>query len=261
MSINLNIHETAKALNEILSEYNFKKKIFISEKKTNDFVTNIDLDLQEILFKNLISILDVPVLSEESEFVDSASPTTYWIIDPLDGTSNFIAGLLFTASSIALVHNNQIVFGFVYEYYGNNYYYAGSEMGSFKNGAAMHLDDFKILKPSLVGTSTGFIKKWRHIGDFDTFYEKNFRILGSQALQLCLVAEGILLANLSVEAKIWDDAAGILIINEAGGSYYSQPLKSNSFYGCMNAETNLYSCAVGPPKERKKLQKIMDRIS
>lgn len=258
---NLDIHQTADYIQKALRAYKFQSDTMVNVKSVNDFVTSVDIDLQEILFTKLPHILDVPILSEESQLSNGVSPETYWIIDPLDGTSNYISGLYYTASSIALVHENHVIFGLVYDYYGKNFYYAGFGFGAFKNGIKLNSVRENVAKPSLIGVSTGLIKKYNFLDEYELFNSINFRILGSQALQLCLVAEGRLLGNLSVEAKIWDDAAGLLLIGETGGSYTSTALQHKSMYACMVSGTNLYSCAIGMQSEAQKFEKIMEALS
>ena len=254
------IHYAARLLTKLLGSYTFGQEKFLESKGENDFVTNVDLELQEIILNCLPDIADVPIMSEELECADLTNADNFWIIDPLDGTSNFIAGIPHIATSIALIEKGEVVFGFVYDYIAQNSYYAGFGFGAFKNGMPLNITKGKKSGPNIVGTSSGFIKKWMASGQFEAFSLSNFRILGSQALQLCFVADGKLSCNLSIEAKIWDDAAGLLIVREAGGSYYSDTLMKIGVFGCMNKALNLFSCAIGSSSNEHKLKHVMENV-
>jgi len=254
------IHASASLLTKLLKSYNFEQEKLMHSKGANDFVTNVDLELQELILKQLPNIVDVPILSEELDCHEFNSNDSFWIIDPLDGTSNFIAGLSHIATSVALVRQDRVVFGFIYDYSGQNSYYAGIELGAYKNGKLLKIGNKRLLRPYLVGASSGFIKEWKVSGQIETFSLSNFRILGSQALQLCFVAEEKLVGNLSVEAKIWDDAAGLLIVREAGGEYYSGTLRETGVIGCVSEALSLYSSASGPVGEKQKFLSIMENI-
>ena len=254
------LHASASLLTKLLRSYTFGEKNFLESKGENDFVTNVDLELQEIISNVLPDIADVPIMSEELECAELTQEDSFWIIDPLDGTSNFIVGLSHIATSIALIEKGEIVFGFVYDYNTQNSYYAGFGLGAFKDEVLLNITKDRKSGPNLVGTSSGFIKKWMVAGQLEAFSLSNFRILGSQALQLCFVAEGKLIGNLSVEAKIWDDAAGLLIVREAGGSYHSDTLMKIGVFGCMKKELNLFSCASGSSRNEQKLKAIMENM-
>lgn len=260
MNIFEDIHASASLLTKLLKSYNFGQEKSMHSKGANDYVTNLDLELQELILKQLPNIVDVPILSEELDYDGCNSIDSFWVIDPLDGTSNYITGLSHIATSIALVEKGRVVFGYIYDYSGGNSYYAGFGLGAFKNGILLKISNNRQLRPNLVGASSGFIKEWKISGHVETFSLSNFRILGSQALQLCFVAEGKLVGNLSVEAKIWDDAAGLLMVREAGGEYYSDTLMKIGVFGCMNEALNLYSFANGTMGEKQKFQALMENI-
>lgn len=187
--------------------------VSISFKSENDAVSDFDIFLQKKLFDEL-SILDpgMPVLSEEKVYPCDADSA--WIIDPLDGTSNYIQGLSPSAIVAAKVFGTDVLAAFVVDISSGDIYTAIKESGSKLNGNPL------IYKPAIIkllGTSTGYLKRGGQIPK-----KWNARILGSQALHLCMVARGVFSACVNYEAKAWDDVAGCLIVSESGGSYLNQ---------------------------------------
>ena len=224
----------------------------IEEKSRNDFVTNVDLYLQERISEVLKDYNDVPVLGEENSKSVSAETEEFWIVDPLDGTSNFINKLPLVSSTGALVSRGVTKFGFVYDFCARNTYWSELGSGSFKG-----IERIKPTKnkngPRLVGCSTGFLKAINKNNipnrTMPIFEQINFRVLGSQALQLCYVAEGKLEANFSLEAKIWDDLAGALILSEAGCFYGTSADNKNDISACFLQNSNLRSVASTEEKQ------------
>ena len=188
----------------------------ISYKTDNDAVTNKDLALQTII-KTELAILDPStlVVSEEDD-LSKVHNTDTWVIDPLDGTSNYLQDLRYQAISIAKVQSGKVSCAIVIDLENFDVYIAIFGCGARLNGVPIVAIESRI---KLVGMSTGFVRLIKNIPGMSIPDGINIRILGSQALQLCFVATGKLLANISLEAKAWDDIAGALIIRESGGSY------------------------------------------
>lgn len=215
----------------------------ISTKRKQDYVTDIDRKSDSFLTDRLATLLaDVPVFSEERPVDGTAK--RFWIIDPLDGTHNLIAGLPMVAVSVALCDHLGPVLGTVFDVFGQICYSAGRGSGAQKNG-----DRLKILDQAmdLAAVSTGLLDRmidhpdaWRQLRHL-----VKIRNLGSQALQLCAVAEGRLGAALSHEARFWDDAAGGLIVREAGGIYESR-VPGQDFRVMIVNQTEMKSAAVHP---------------
>lgn len=218
----------------------------IEQKSANDFVTTLDFKLQASIINILQNHKNVPVLGEESPKLDFMATEEFWVVDPLDGTSNFIKGIPFIASAIALVSYGVVTFGLVYDFGTKKSYWAELGGGSYLGSDILKLDK-KESGPKLVGCSTGFLKALnrsptsnQHVTVFDQF---NFRVLGSQALQLCYVAAGKLDANFSIEAKIWDDLAASLILSEAGCYYHSIALNKEKILACFMQDIKMKSVA------------------
>ena len=162
------------------------------------------------------------VMSEERAVSETGALERYWIVDPLDGTANFIAGLPFYAVSVALVDRDGPVLGAVASGADGGVWTARRGAGAFRNGDRL---DLAAQGPSeLIVLSTGLLDRLS-AGHHEIFAALRgigkIRNLGSQALHLCGAASGQFAAVLSREARVWDEAAGGLILREAGGRWIS----------------------------------------
>jgi myo-inositol-1(or 4)-monophosphatase len=201
----------ALRLKSIVSDSPHLNFASISFKSHNDAVTNVDILFQDKIIE-LINDLDpnVKCLSEEAEFWEGELQDC-WIIDPLDGTSNFIQGLRPSAISIAKVSGKDVLAALVIDLSNLDVYSAVKAKGARLNFRKIEVLNSNI---QLIGMSTGYLRAGGLIPS-----NWNVRVIGSQALQLCFVAMGTLSSTISNEAKAWDDAAGSLIVEESGGLY------------------------------------------
>lgn len=208
---------------------------------SGDVVTETDFAIQDILQTRLPQLLPGSAFIGEEGFeaVEALTDTPHWIVDPLDGTLNFASGLPFFGASVALIENGSPVLGVVYDYSNDDVFEATAGQGARINGT-----DFKwnsaLAARSPVGISSGYLARMVAPKDEDgpdynaEWLGHRFRILGSQAVQLCWAAQGRLKLNINCEAKLWDDAAGVLICQEAGADYEAAdsaplyPLRPNS---------------------------------
>lgn len=191
-----------------------------------DFVTDIDLAVDRALSAALTEVTpDVPVLSEEREI--TALPERYWMIDPIDGTSNLIAGLPFVGIAVALIHEGEPILSAVADIMGGTVYSAELGQGAFRDDTRL---DVAESPAELIGVTSGVLELTCQDPALFADLRKLGRIrnLGSQALQLCSVANGALGANISREAKLWDDIAASLIAREAGYFYQALPTGPNA---------------------------------
>lgn len=187
-------------------------------KSLNDVVTTIDIALEQICITE-IRKLEPSAICVSEEAVSITESAEYWIIDPLDGTSNFVQGVNPSAISIAKISNGEVVVSMVIDLSNFDIYTAIKSQGSFLNFEPIEVKPARV---RLLGVSTGFLKR-----NSAKFAGWNYRIFGSQALQLCAVATGSLAANISHEARAWDDAAGSLIVAESGGLYMKAGLRES----------------------------------
>lgn len=194
----------------------------IDEKAKNDFVTDVDKKSEEII-KNYIRyhFHDHDILAEESAAESNSSPFR-WIVDPLDGTSNYIHGLTNFAVSIALEHEGELIAGLIYEPQREIIYSATKGQGTFRNDKRIRVSQTETLNTSLIATGFPF-----RIKDVIDTYLKAFRELfmhasgirrgGSACLDLAYTAEGIFGGFFECDLSPWDMAAGALLVKEAGG--------------------------------------------
>lgn len=190
----------------------------VDEKSVQDFVTDMDRGLQQQITAALrASFPDVEAFGEEGISAEQQLPEKCFLIDPLDGTGNWIAGLPFSAVSIAYLEQGQTEMAVVAAIPSTDVYKAELGKGAWRNDNRLEVSG---PPPALIGLSSGVVdaavgsdayRALRRIG--------KLRNLGSQALQLCAVAQGSLAMNASIEARLWDDAAGRLIAMEAGARY------------------------------------------
>lgn len=185
-----------------------------------DYVTTLDLHYQAALCEALRAAHpDWPILAEEDAPGAAIREGYCWIVDPLDGTFNFAHGLPFYGISVALIHDGAPVVAAVYDFSKRRVYSASAGGGAYveEDPVTPVPSTHRIIAVSsgvidwAVAENPGLLPALRKLG--------KLRILGSQATQLAYVGCGFLAANLSVEAKVWDDAAGALIVKESGGHY------------------------------------------
>jgi myo-inositol-1(or 4)-monophosphatase len=191
-------------------------------KGTNNLVSYVDKEAEKAIIQSLSGILPGAGFIGEEGTSDFRSETTNWIIDPLDGTTNFVHGLPPFAISIGLLHNNELLVGVVYEINLKECFYAWKGGGAYCNGKPIKVSKASSVKDSLI--ATGF--PYHEFGMMDTYLAilKEFmqnshgvRRLGSAATDLAYVAAGRFEAFYEYNLNAWDVAAGILLVQEAGG--------------------------------------------
>ena len=233
MSPNLEeIHQLAQSAvsegREILLRY-FGQLSKVREKELAGLVSEADVESEKAIAAVLKQGLPgIEVLGEESSFesdldpMKSMSPGSRWILDPLDGTTNYVHGFYVYTISLALEWEGELVYGIVDAPAMGVTYHAKKGQGSYKNEDKMSVSDRQSLSQSLV--ATGFNNSRREILEqqLETFKNvvsdvRGVRRAGSAAYDLCLVAEGIYDAYWERGLQSWDMAAGALIATEAGG--------------------------------------------
>ncbi len=196
----------------------------VTTKSANDFVTEVDHKAEQAIIDTLLSAYPGHgILAEESGRTQGARDSEYvWIIDPLDGTTNFIHGLPFYNVSIALAYRDQIQQAVVYDPTRNDLFYASKGRGAFLNDKRLRVSKRTRLSDSLIGTGFPFRKGdnfQRYLKIFAEVMEKcaGVRRPGAAALDLCYVAAGYYDGFFETGLSPWDIAAASLIITEAGG--------------------------------------------
>ncbi len=196
----------------------------VGSKGPNDFVTEVDQAAEQAIIDILLEAYPGHgILAEESGRSQGAKNSEFtWIIDPLDGTTNFVHGFPVYAVSIALAHRNVVQQAVVYDPTRNDMFYASRGRGSFVNDRRLRVSKRTRLSDSLVGTGFPFRKGdnfKRYVKMFEEIMQScaGLRRPGAAALDLCYVAAGYYDGFFETGLNPWDVAAGSLIITEAGG--------------------------------------------
>lgn len=194
----------------------------IEYKGSNDLVSYVDKESEKLLVEELRRLLPVASFITEEGTVKKAENDLVWIIDPLDGTTNFLHGLPLYTVSIALLYQNTLLIGVVYEPNLDECFYAWKEGGAYCNGKRMKVSGETLLSKALIATGFPYSlqnKREVYMQLFGRFAEQTqgMRRIGSAALDLAYVAHGRFEGYYEFNLKIWDIAAGILLVKEAGG--------------------------------------------
>ena len=196
----------------------------INTKSPNDFVTEVDLAAEGAIIETLLGAYpDHGILAEESGRNHGNKHSDYvWIIDPLDGTTNFIHGLPVYCVSIALAFRGKIEQAVVYDPTRNDLFYATKGRGAFLNDRRLRVSRRTRMSDSLIGTGFPFRRGdnfKRYLKMFEDVMQQcaGLRRPGAAALDLCYVAAGHYDAFFETGLQPWDVAAGSLIVTEAGG--------------------------------------------
>jgi myo-inositol-1(or 4)-monophosphatase len=235
--------ECSKTVGEFIRE---ERKTFsysnVEVKGLNDLVSYVDKTSEKTLVEMLAFILpEAGFIVEEN--TKSEIKEYNWIVDPLDGTTNFIHGIPCYAISIALEHKGEVIIGVVYEVAQNECFWAFKDGGAFLNGNTISVSDRKTLSDSLI--ATGFpIYNFSRLDNYMntlTYLMKNthgIRRIGAAAADLCYLACGRVDAFFEYNLNSWDVAAGALIVIEAGGTICDFKLQQNWLFGKEIVATN-----------------------
>ena len=194
----------------------------IAETKGNKgLVTEFDQRAEQAIIETLQAKSTYSILGEETGRTDTASHK-FWVVDPIDGTTNFSRMLPLFAISIALMQDSDILLGVIFNPYTKEYFYAEKGHGAFLNGSPIQVSTNRLPAKSIVLLDHGYAEA--DLERITTVYRQlgpkySLRLLGTTALALTLVANGKADAFISVGDELWDFAAGVLLVQEAGGSF------------------------------------------
>ena len=210
ISANLNIMIKAceKASKVLIRDFGEIEKLQVAKKGPTDFVTNSDLKAEKIIIEELKKAKpNFSIISEENGIEKNKDEKNIWIIDPIDGTINFLHGIPHFAISIALKSNDEIISGIIFDPIKNEMFYAEKNNGALFNNNRIRVSQKNQINDCLFATG-GKLKK-----EFDLQYRKS----GCAALDLAYVASGRYDGYFQNNLNLWDIAAGILLVKEAGG--------------------------------------------
>ena len=207
-NLNLMIKAGEKASKKLIRDFGEVENLQVSIKGPTDFVSNADLNAEKIIINELSKLKkNYSILSEEVGFIKNKDEKNIWIIDPIDGTSNFLHGIPHFAISIALESHGEIICGLIFDPIKNEMFYAEKNNGSFLNNKRIRVSKKKDIKACLFATNGS---KYKNI-DVPT------RKTGCAALDMAYVAAGRFDGYFQENLNLWDIAAGIIIVKEAGG--------------------------------------------
>ena len=212
ISANLNVMIKAceKASKILVRDFGELEKLQVSKKGPRDFVTNSDVKAEKIIIEELKKARpNYSIISEENGVEKNKDTSNSWIIDPIDGTINFLHGIPHFAISIALKSDNEIICGLIFDPIKDEMFYAEKNNGAFFNNQRIRVSKKNNLDECLFSSDSKGLKF--------IFPKLNMRSSGCAALDLAYVGSGRLDGYFHNNINLWDIAAGILIVKEAGG--------------------------------------------
>ena len=209
-NLNIMIKASEKVSKILIRDFGELEKLQVSKKGPSDFVTNSDLKAEKIIIEELRKARpNFSFISEEKGIEKNKDKKNTWIIDPIDGTVNFLHGIPHFAISIALKSNNEIVSGLIYDPIKNEMFFAEKNNGAFFNNHRVRVSNKSDIEDCLFSSDQDGLKF--------IYPSLNMRSTGCAALDLAYVGSGRLDGFFHNKINLWDIAAGTLIITEAGG--------------------------------------------
>ena len=207
-NLNIMIKAVEKASKSIIRDFGEIEKLQVSKKGPRDFVTKTDKHVEKILIEELSKTKkNYSFLTEETGFIKNKDKENIWIIDPIDGTTNFLHGIPHFAISIAFKSKDELLSGLIFDPIKDEMFFAEKDKGAFLNNQRLRVSNKNLIDDCLFSSNNEGVK----------FSNLNMRCSGSAALDLAYVASGRLDGYFQNKINIWDVAAGTLMINEAGG--------------------------------------------
>ena len=207
-NLNVMIKAAEKASKILIRDFGELENLQVSKKGPKDFVTNSDKKTEKVLINELTkNKKKYSILSEEIGFIKNDDNDYIWIIDPIDGTTNFLHGIPHFCISIGLKFKDEIISGIIFDPIKNEIFYAEKNQGAFFNNHRIRVSKRKNLDECLFATNKNGLSST----------DLNARIFGSAALDLAYVASGRIDGYFQNGLNLWDIAAGTLIVKEAGG--------------------------------------------
>lgn len=194
----------------------------IEHKALNNLVSYVDQQAEQRLTRGLQEILPTAVFLTEEATIAASSGEWRWIIDPLDGTTNFLHQLPCFAISVALEHHGQVVLGVVHEVSRQETFYAWRNGGAYLNGRPIKVSNRPVLAQSLVATGFPYyvfdrLPAYLEVFSWMVQHTRGVRRWGAAAVDLAYVAAGRYDLFFEFHLQPWDVAAGLLLVEEAGG--------------------------------------------
>jgi myo-inositol-1(or 4)-monophosphatase len=221
--INVMTAAARKAARYLVRDFGEVENLQVSRKGPADFVSTADKRSESILHTELKKARPgYGFLMEESGVIDGSDSSNTWIIDPLDGTTNFLHGIPFFAISIALERDRELFAGVIYEPITDQMFWAEKGQGAYLNGRRLRVSSRRDLADSLFATGIPFKGSFKNEGfvrQLDAVMRESagVRRLGSASLDMAYVAAGRFEGYWETGINAWDIAAGVVLVREAGG--------------------------------------------
>ena len=210
-NLNIMIKACEKASKVIIRDFGEVENLQVAKKGPRDFVTKTDKRVEEILIDELTKAKkNYSFLTEESGKIENKDKDKIWIIDPIDGTTNFLHGIPHFAISVALEIDKELKSAIIFDPIKNEIFYAEKKNGSYFNNHRIRVSNKNDIEECLFSSDQHGLKS--------IFPKLNMRSSGCAALDLAYVGSGRLDGFFHNKINLWDIAAGILIVQEAGGT-------------------------------------------
>ena len=237
--INLITKACMKASRSLIRDFGEIENLQVSSKAPGDFVTSADKRTEKIIIEELLKAHpNYGIISEEAGYINKSNKNNRWIIDPIDGTMNFLNGIPQFAISVAYEEENEVKCGIIFNPVTNEMFSAEKGSGAYLNNSRMRVSNKRKLSEALIVTGgpkqASKIKK-KIFSEYISISSQvsNVRKFGSAALDMAFVACGRFDGYWQRELNYWDIAAGIILIKESGGfvNFFEEdmkvPLKKN----------------------------------
>ena len=250
--MNIMVKAVRKAGRRMLRDFGEVSSLQVSRKGPGDFVSNADMLAEKTLIEQLSTDKpDFGFITEESERVEPKNGCSYyWVIDPIDGTTNFLHAVPCFSISVALMDKDEVVAGVSFNPVTNELYYAEKGQGSFlmtpTGNVRLRVSGRNSLDCSLIGSNGYNSTRNRQVIEKVITKVASVRYNGSTTMALASVAAGQYDAYIATRFKLWDSATGYLLIKEAGG-FISDFKGNRNLMDIVNAQ-ELITCNM-PLKE------------
>ena len=229
-NLNIMIKASEKASKVLVRDFGEIEKLQVKKKGPTDFVTNADIKVEKIIIEELKKARpNYSFITEENGIKINKDKNNSWIIDPIDGTVNFLHGIPHFAISIAHKSENEIISGLIFDPIKNEMFYAEKNNGAFFNNHRIRVSKKNDLNECLFVTG----------GKLDREIELPYRKSGCAALDMAYVASGRYDGYFQNKLNLWDIAAGIILIKEAGGLINEIDLSINENLKVIASSTDI----------------------
>jgi len=239
--VNIGLRAARTASEFILQAWERPDRIKVSEKGPNDYVTDIDTRVEQILIEHIRKSYPAhSFMCEEAGYIEGEDKSTVWVIDPIDGTRNFIQGIPHFCISMACLKDDKVEHAIIVDPIKNEEFTASRGSGAQFNGHRMRTGDRRSIEGGTVSLSCAGLKNYDALLQIQQNMKGKIgaiRMTGSAALDLAYMASGRVDAGWMSGMNLWDVAAGILLVREAGGFISDKSGNPD----CQDAESLVFS--------------------